>query len=78
MTTEPRMILHLKPAFGPQVVRSITSDQMQNFLDKKAERLSRSIVDHLRWDLNNIFKTVLAELREDHPAGQSCGLRQGS
>lgn len=34
---------------------------MQNFLDKKAETLSRSIVDHLRWDLSNVFKTALAD-----------------
>jgi integrase len=69
MTTEPRMIFHLKPAFGPQVLRSISRDQMQNFLDRKAETLSRSIVDHLRWDLNNIFKTALADgLVDSNPA----------
>ena len=43
------------------MLRSITRDQMQTFLDKKAETLSRSIVDHLRWDLNNVFKTALAD-----------------
>jgi integrase len=69
MTTEPRMVFHLKPAFGPQVLRSITRDQMQTFLDKKAETLSRSIVDHLRWDLNNVFKTALADgLVDSNPA----------
>jgi len=69
MTTEPRMVLHLKPAFGPQVLRSIARDQMQAFLDKKAETLSRSIVDHLRWDLNNVFKTALADgLVDSNPA----------
>jgi hypothetical protein len=55
MTTEPRMVFHPKPAFGPQVLLSITRDQMQMFLDKKADTLSRSIVDHLRWDVNNVF-----------------------
>jgi integrase len=42
---------------------------MQTFLDKKAETLSRSIVDHLRWDLNDVFKTALAVgLVESNPA----------
>ena len=61
MTTEPRMKLHLKPAFGAQLLRDITRDQMQTFLDQKAEKLSRSIVHHLRWDLNSIFKTAMSD-----------------
>jgi integrase len=61
MTTEPRMSFHLKPTFGSQVLRSITRDQLQAFLDGKAATLSRSIVDHLRWDLNAIFKTALSD-----------------
>ena len=28
MTTEPRMIFHLVPAFGAQLLRTITRDQM--------------------------------------------------
>lgn len=47
MTTEPRMVFHLKPAFGTQVLRAITREQLQSFLDQKAQTLSRSIVDHL-------------------------------
>jgi len=35
MTTEPRMVFHLKPAFAPQVLRSISRDQMQNFWTRK-------------------------------------------
>lgn len=61
MTTEPRMLHHLKPAFGAQTLRSITRDQMQAFLDQKAEKFSRSIVDHLKWDLCNIFKTAMSD-----------------
>jgi integrase len=69
MTTEPRMTVHLKPAFGPQPLRNITRDQMQSFLDRKAEKLSRSIVDHLRWDLNSIFKTAMSDgLVDSNPA----------
>jgi len=69
MTTEPRMLFHLIPAFGAQLLRTITRDQMQLFLDKKAENLSRSVVDHLRWDLNGIFKTALSDgLVDSNPA----------
>jgi hypothetical protein len=34
------MMFHLIPAFGAQLLRTITRDQMQLFLDKKAENLS--------------------------------------
>lgn len=69
MTTEPRMTFHLNPVFGAQVLRTITRGQMQSFLDQKAEKLSRSVVDHLRWDLNNIFKTALSDgLVDSNPA----------
>jgi integrase len=63
------MMFHLVPAFGAQLLRTITRDQMQAFLDKKAENLSRSVVDHLRWDLNSIFKTALSDgLVDSNPA----------
>jgi uncharacterized small protein (DUF1192 family) len=69
MTTEPRMMFHLKPALGGQPLRTITRDQLQGLLDEKAETLSRSIVDHLRWDLNNILKTAMSDgLIESNPA----------
>ena len=69
MTTEPRMMFHLKPVLGGQPLRSITRDQLQALLDEKAGTLSRSIVDHLRWDLNNILKTAMSDgLIESNPA----------
>jgi integrase len=69
MTTEPRMVFHLKPAFGGQSLRSISREQLQALLDEKARTLSRSIVDHLRWDLNNILKTAMSDgLIESNPA----------
>lgn len=69
MTTEPRMRFHLKPEFGPVLLKSITRDRLQSFLDEKAQKLSRSVVDHLRWDLNAIFKTALSDaLVETNPA----------
>ena len=69
MTTEPRMVYHLTPPFGTELLHRITRDQLQLFLDGKAQSLSHSIVDHLRWDLNAIFKTALSDgLVETNPA----------
>lgn len=69
MTTEPRMIFHLKPALGAQLLRAITREQLQSLLDEKAQTLSRSIVEHLRWDLNNVLKTAMSDgLIESNPA----------
>jgi integrase len=61
MTTEPRMLYHLKPIFGGHVLHSITREQLQAFLDQKALTLSRSTVDHLRWDLKNIMNTAMSD-----------------
>lgn len=35
--------------------------ELQSFLNAKAEKLSRSVVAHLRWDLPSIFRLALAE-----------------
>lgn len=70
MTTEPRIMFHILPVFGPQLLRSITREQLQSFLDGKARTLSRSVVDHLRWDFNAVFKTALSDgLVSSNPAG---------
>jgi len=61
MTTESRMVHHLGPDFGPELLHRVTRDQLQLFLDGKARCLSHSVVDHLRWDLNAIFKTALSD-----------------
>ena len=61
VTTEPRMTYHLLPALGDQLLQQITRDQMQSLLDQKALAASRSIVDHLRWDLNSVFKLALSD-----------------
>jgi hypothetical protein len=48
MTIEPRTTFHLKSSLGPQVLRSVTRDQRQTFLDHKAEKLSATrIMLHL-------------------------------
>ena len=61
VTTEPRMAYHLLPALGDRLLQQITREQMQVFLDQKALTASRSIVDHLRWDLNAIFKMAVSD-----------------
>jgi integrase len=61
MTTEDRMLFHLKPEFGERLLRNITREEMQSFLDVKARRYSRSVVGHLRWDLNSVFKMARSD-----------------
>lgn len=55
------MTYHLLPALGDQLLQQITRDQMQSLLDQKALAASRSIVDHLRWDLNSVFKMAMSD-----------------
>ncbi len=61
VTTEPRMTYHLLPPLGDRLLQQITREQMQAFLDQKAPTASRSTVDHLRWDLNSIFKMAVSD-----------------
>jgi integrase len=61
LTTEPRMTYHLLPALGECLLQQITREQMQVLLDQKALNVSRSTVDHLRWDLNSIFKMAVSD-----------------
>ena len=62
MTNEHRVQHHLVSTFNDQTLDSFTRDELQHFLDQKAEMgLSFSVVDHLRWDLNQIFKLAVSE-----------------
>jgi integrase len=61
MTPENRMLHHLMPAFGKCLLRQMTREQMQAFLQEKALNSSHSTVDHLRWDLKSIFKMAESE-----------------
>ncbi|MGH9618199.1 MAG: tyrosine-type recombinase/integrase, partial [Bryobacteraceae bacterium] len=61
VTTEPRMRHHILPSLGGCLLQQITREQMQAFLDQKALAASRSTVDHLRWDLNSIFKMAASD-----------------
>src|SRR5258707_13938918 len=55
-TTTERIGTHLITVFESFELSDLTRDRLQKFLDDKARSLSRSVVSHLRWDLNAIFK----------------------
>ncbi len=61
MTSETDIMRYLVPEFGRRLLRSITRDQMQAFLNDLSSRLSSSIVGHLRWHLNAIFNLAMSD-----------------
>jgi integrase len=60
-TNEYRMKSLLMPAFERRSMAAITREELQEFLDKTAESQSRSVVDHLRWDLRAVFRLATSE-----------------
>jgi integrase len=59
---ENRVMVHLVSGFGERELPSFQRDELQDLLDAKAAaKLSFSVVDHLRWDLKQIFDMALAE-----------------
>jgi integrase len=69
-STVNRIQLHLVGAFGGRELSLLLRDELQDLLDRKVrDGLSFSIVDHLRWDLRQIFEMAVAEgLIERNPA----------
>jgi integrase len=71
MTNEQRITQHLIPEFKDRQLADFTKsrDELQDLLDRKGARLSFSIVDHLRWDLKQIFELAVEEnLLQKNPA----------
>jgi integrase len=69
-TTTERIQTHLLKAFEDFELMDLSRDRLQKFLDQKARSLSRSVVSHLRWDLNAIFKMAAEDaIIEGNPAG---------
>jgi len=69
-TTTERIQTHLLKAFEDFELTDLSRDRLQKFLDQKARSLSRSVVSHLRWDLNAIFKMAAEDaIIEGNPAG---------
>ena len=57
-----RVFIHLVESLGAEELNCIKRDQLQDILDEKTRRgLSFSTVDHLRWDLKQIFDMAVAE-----------------
>ena len=61
MTNEDRLAHHLTSEFAPRSLGSFDRDELQALLDGKGTTLSFSVVDHLRWDLKQIFDMAVAE-----------------
>jgi integrase len=60
-TSEQIVQSHLVPEFGKFLLHAIRREELQDFLDRKALELSSSVVSHLRWFLNGIFKLALSD-----------------
>lgn len=66
---ENRIDVHLLRAFEECEMSLFKRDGLQDFLDAKAKTHSHSIVNHLRWDLRQIFGMAVAEgVIEKNPA----------
>jgi len=70
-TSDQIVKTHLVTAFGPALLHAIRREEMQDFLDRKALECSSSLVAHLRWFLNAIFKLALSDgLVINNPAAE--------
>ena len=56
-----RITNHLVEQFRDRELSDLLRDELQDLLDAKAATLSFSTVDHLRWDLKQIFDMAIAE-----------------
>jgi integrase len=56
-----RIRVQVLGAFRERELSSFRRDGLQDFLDEKAKTLSFSVVNHLRWDLKQIFEMAVAE-----------------
>ncbi len=56
-----RVDTHVVEEFGVRKVKEFRRKDLQDFLDEKAVKLSFSMVDHLRWDLIQIFAMAVSE-----------------
>ena len=70
-TSEQIVKTHLNLEFGKQLLHAIRRDELQDFLDRRALELSSSVVRHLRWFLNAIFKLAMSDgLVLNNPAAE--------
>jgi integrase len=70
-TSEQIIETHLVSEFGGCLLHGIRREELQDLLDRKALELSSSVVSHLRWFLNGIFKLALSDgLVLNNPAAE--------
>lgn len=70
-TSEQIVRSHLLPEFGKDLLHAIRRDKLQDFLEGKAMDVGLSVVSHLRWFLNAIFKLALSDgLVPSNPAAE--------
>ena len=66
MTVEHRVQYHICGDLGDRPIGKIEREELQSFLDRKAAKgLSFSTVDHLQWDLHQIFSLAVDEERQE-------------
>jgi len=58
-----RIRTHLVAPFKDRELSSFKRDDLQALLDEKGPKFSFSVVDHLRWDMRQIFQMAIAEGR---------------
>ena len=62
---------HLVAVFRDRLLGSVSRMEMQDLLEAKALRLGRSMVAHLRWHLNAVYKLAVSDGLLDHnPAAE--------
>ncbi len=62
MNNVNRVTVHLAGTFEARELAGLKRDELQDLLDAKAQSgLSYPVVDHLRWDMKQIFDMAVAE-----------------
>jgi integrase len=70
-TSEHTVRLHLLPELGNQFLASVSRTDMQDLLEAKAKVLAKTVVSHMRWYLNAIFKLAMSDgILENNPAAE--------
>ena len=59
-TEIPQIRFHSIRAFGGTMLRNITDEALQAFLNEAAKSCGRNVIDHLRFRLRSIFKLAMA------------------
>jgi len=60
-TSEHTVKTHVVPKFGDRLLTSVTRSEMQDLVEAKAKKLAKSVVAHIRWYLNAIFKLAVSD-----------------